>query len=231
MPTRVVVLGGGVAGMSAAHELVERGFEVVVLERRGFAGERPAAFPSPMTARTEADMSSPAAPRAQSSTGCPASMGFASSPASTSTSIDTMRRIPSFDGRKAADHLVPTTRIGFTQYDEADVRRSPSVFPLTPGDAGAVLRDILLMFEPITDLTPDDLAFFGARVWQILTSCTAAKYRRVRADEAGGTSSAPKVAQRPTRSSLPRASRAPSSPPRRARPARARSATYSCSLC
>ena len=30
MPTRVVVLGGGVAGMSAAHELIERGFEVVV---------------------------------------------------------------------------------------------------------------------------------------------------------------------------------------------------------
>ena len=34
MPGRVVILGGGVAGMSAAHELVERGFEVVVLERR-----------------------------------------------------------------------------------------------------------------------------------------------------------------------------------------------------
>ena len=33
MPNRVIVLGGGVAGMSAAHELIERGFEVVVLER------------------------------------------------------------------------------------------------------------------------------------------------------------------------------------------------------
>ena len=33
MPTRVIILGGGVAGMSAAHELIERGFEVVVLER------------------------------------------------------------------------------------------------------------------------------------------------------------------------------------------------------
>jgi hypothetical protein len=33
------------------------------------------------------------------------------------------------------------------------------------------LRDILLAFRPITDLTPDDLAFFGARFWQILTSC------------------------------------------------------------
>jgi len=30
---KVVVIGGGVAGMSAAHELVERGFDVEVLER------------------------------------------------------------------------------------------------------------------------------------------------------------------------------------------------------
>jgi choline dehydrogenase-like flavoprotein len=35
---RVVVLGGGMAGMTAAHELAERGFEVVVLERRDAAG-------------------------------------------------------------------------------------------------------------------------------------------------------------------------------------------------
>src|SRR6185437_16716241 len=84
--------------------------------------------------------------------------------------IDTMRRTPSFDGRKAADHLAPTTRIGFTQYAKP-MFVAPSVFPLTPGDAGAMLRAILLMFEPVTDLTPDDLAFFGARIWQILTSC------------------------------------------------------------
>ena len=35
---KVIVLGGGVAGMSAAQELIERGFEVVVLERRDIAG-------------------------------------------------------------------------------------------------------------------------------------------------------------------------------------------------
>ena len=84
--------------------------------------------------------------------------------------IDTMRRMPSFDGRKVADHLAPTTRLGFTQYGKPTFV-VPAVFPHTPRDAGAVLRDILMSFGPVTDLTPDDLAFFGARVWQILTSC------------------------------------------------------------
>ncbi|HTU55006.1 MAG TPA: polyprenyl synthetase family protein, partial [Acetobacteraceae bacterium] len=84
--------------------------------------------------------------------------------------IDTMRRIPSFDGRTVADHLVPTTRVAITQYGKPTFL-IPALFPRTPGDAGTVLRDILLAFGPITGLTPEELAFFGARIWQILTSC------------------------------------------------------------
>jgi uncharacterized protein with NAD-binding domain and iron-sulfur cluster len=45
MPSRVIILGGGVAGMSAAHELVERGFEVVVFERRDIAGGKARSVP------------------------------------------------------------------------------------------------------------------------------------------------------------------------------------------
>ena len=70
-------------------------------------------------------------------------------------------------------------------------------------DAGTLLRDILLAFGPITDLTPDDLAFFGARFWQILTSCEAAPARRIRSGQAGGSSSAPSSDRRRTRSSSP----------------------------
>lgn len=33
MSKKIIVLGGGVAGMSAAHELVERGFEVEVYDK------------------------------------------------------------------------------------------------------------------------------------------------------------------------------------------------------
>ncbi|MBV8796428.1 MAG: FAD-dependent oxidoreductase, partial [Hyphomicrobiales bacterium] len=170
MPTRVVVLGGGVAGMSAAHELVERGFEVTVLERTELAGGKARSIPvaDDGEGRSGHQLASGAAGPIEHR--LPGEHGFRFFPGFYKHVVDTMRRIPSFDGRKAADHLAPTTRIGFTRYAKP-MFVTPSVFPLTPGDAGAVLRDILLLFEPITGLTPDDLAFFGARIWQILTSC------------------------------------------------------------
>src|SRR5580698_3205978 len=170
MATRVVVLGGGVAGMSAAHELIERGFEVTVLERNDLAGGKARSIPVVDDGDGKSGHQLASGAIGSIEHRLPGEHGFRFFPGFYKHVIDTMRRTPSFDGRKAADHLAPTTRIGITQYAKP-MFVAPSVFPLTPGDAGAVLRDILLMFEPVTDLTPDDLAFFGARIWQILTSC------------------------------------------------------------
>src|SRR5687768_8159883 len=36
---RVAVLGGGMAGLAAAHELAERGFDVTVYERKALGGK------------------------------------------------------------------------------------------------------------------------------------------------------------------------------------------------
>jgi len=170
MPPRVIILGGGVAGMSAAHELIERGFEVVVLERRDIAGGKARSVPV-----IEEGERSSGHQLARNEVGpiehrLPGEHGFRFFPGFYKHVIDTMRRIPSFDGRSVADHLVPTTRVGFTQYGKPSFLL-PALFPRMPNDAGTVLRDILLAFGPITDLTPDDFAFFGARIWQILTSC------------------------------------------------------------
>ena len=92
---------------------------------------------------------------------------------------------PSFDGRKAADHLTPTTRVGFTQYVKPDFV-TPAGFPLTPADAGALLRDILLAFEPNTELYARGPRFLrGARLANP-DLVQGAKARGVRADKLVG---------------------------------------------
>src|SRR5271166_2695355 len=171
MAQRVIVLGGGVAGMSAAHELIERGFEVVVLERRKIAGGKARSVPV-------ADDGPDTGGRQLVDKGVkslmdkiPGEHGFRFFPGFYKHVIDTMRRIPSFDGRAVADHFVETTRWSITQYDKPAIL-APARFPRTESDAATVLRDILLVFGPVTGLTPEDLAFFGARIWQILTSCS-----------------------------------------------------------
>jgi zeta-carotene desaturase len=46
---RVIILGGGLAGLAAAVPLAEAGFQVTVLERRPFLGGRAASYPIPKT--------------------------------------------------------------------------------------------------------------------------------------------------------------------------------------
>ena len=170
MSTRVILLGGGVAGMSAAHELMERGFEVVILERRDGPGGKARSIPVIDDGAGTSGHETADTGVASIQHRLPGEHGFQFFPGFYKHVIDTMSRIPSFDGRKVADHLVPTTRVAFTQYGKPTFQ-VPALFPRAPADAGTLLRDILLAFGPITDLTPDDLAFFGARFWQILTSC------------------------------------------------------------
>jgi geranylgeranyl pyrophosphate synthase/uncharacterized protein with NAD-binding domain and iron-sulfur cluster len=170
MARRVIILGGGVAGMSAAHELIERGFDITVLERRELAGGKARSVPV-----THEGERTSGHQLARKETGpiehrLPGEHGFRFFPGFYKHVIDTMRRIPSFDGRTVAEHLVPTTRMGLTQYGKPTFQ-IPMAFPRIPNDAGTLLRDILLAFGPVTELTADDYALFGARVWQILTSC------------------------------------------------------------
>src|ERR1700756_3211542 len=151
MPTRVIVLGGGVAGMSAAHELIERGFEVIVLERRDIAGGKARSIPVDALragghAHVRADEGV-----ASIEHHLPGEHGFRFFPGFYKHVIDTMRRIPSFDGRTAADHLTPTTRVGITQYAKPTFL-IPSQFPCTGGDVGTLLSDALLAFGPVIGL-------------------------------------------------------------------------------
>ena len=170
MPSRVIVLGSGVGGMSAAHELIERGFEVVILERLNIAGGKARSMPVEDDGPGREGRQLVDTGIASITDKIPGEHGFRFFPGFYKHVIDTMRRTPSFDGRTAADHLVPTTRIGITQYGRP-MFEVPAMFPRTTRDAGTLLRDVLLLFGPTLDITPEEFAFFGARFWQLLTSC------------------------------------------------------------
>src|SRR5438067_10518326 len=78
---RVAILGGGVAGLSAAHELADRGFDVVVYDRHSLFGGKARCIPVPGTA---------AGGRAE----LPGEHGFRFFPDFYKNLGDTLRRIP-----------------------------------------------------------------------------------------------------------------------------------------
>ena len=167
---KAIVLGGGIAGMTAAHELAERRFEVVVLERRDAAGGKARSIevpPGGLGERAPGPIpeASPGAPVPW----VPGEHGFRFFPGFYKHVIDSMRRTPTGEGRSVRDALVNTTRVGITQYTQP-MFELPAQFPRTPSDAFTVLQDLLGAFSPATGLSPDDLAHFGARTWQFLTS-------------------------------------------------------------
>src|SRR5215211_9533566 len=96
--TTVAVLGGGVAGLSAAHELAERGFEVTVYEQRDAAGGKARSLPVPGSGTDgRADL--------------PAEHGFRFFPGFYRHLPDTMRRVPvGGQAEGVAGNLVPATR-------------------------------------------------------------------------------------------------------------------------
>ena len=87
----VAILGGGVGGLSAAHELAERGFRVHVYERKPVLGGKARSIPVPGSGVVgRADL--------------PGEHGFRFFPGFYRHLPDTMRRIP-FKGRRNA---IPT---------------------------------------------------------------------------------------------------------------------------
>jgi geranylgeranyl pyrophosphate synthase/uncharacterized protein with NAD-binding domain and iron-sulfur cluster len=169
---KVVVLGGGVGGFSAAHELAERGFEVVVIEKTGIPGGKARSSPvlpvgpSPWSAAPRYPHAGPG----DHVSWIPGEHGFRFFPGFYKHVVDTMSRIPTPTGVSAADHLVAISRCDLTQYDKPTLS-FPMRFPRTPGDAGTAFAAVITGLSSVTGLTTDDLALFGNRVWQILTSC------------------------------------------------------------
>ena len=154
--TKVIIAGGGVAGMSAAHELIERGFEVHVYEQQPvYVGGKARSTDVPHTATGGRKP-------------LPGEHGFRFFPGFYKHVTDTMKRIP-FAGNKNGvyDNLVATNRVVMGREGMNDIISLVN-FPKSLADLkviGKVLKDAN------TGLTADDIESFMDKIWQLMTSC------------------------------------------------------------
>ncbi|WP_405891585.1 FAD-dependent oxidoreductase [Streptomyces sp. NBC_00133] len=156
----VAVLGGGVAGLTAAHELAERGFQITVYERRALGGK----------ARSMDVPNSAKGGRRP----LPAEHGFRFIPGIYHNLPDTMRRIP-FPGNANGvwDNLVALPEMSFARTGREDLR-----IPLPwPGHKPADLtldeirRALTAMLETLHGIPAHETAYFVNRGLVFLTSC------------------------------------------------------------
>jgi len=152
---RVVILGGGVAGMSAAHELAERGFQVDVYEHKSeYCGGKARSVNVPDTAK---DGRKP----------LPGEHGFRFFPGFYRHVTNTMKRIPTGDGHSVFENLVPTEFSTMGRYGKMPIK----VLAHFPRNIAEVESMVSTMFHSDTGLTKEEEKFFGERVWQLMTSC------------------------------------------------------------
>lgn len=157
---KVVVLGGGVAGMSAAHELINKGYEVHVYERNSqYCGGKARSVEVPGTNLLHPDKY------------LPGEHGFRFFPGFYKHVTQTMSEIPfkRKDGSisNCLENLVPTSRIRIARYNHDSII-TVSRFPRR-------MKDLKLLIEDMhvdADITKEGKKFFAERMWQLMTSST-----------------------------------------------------------
>jgi uncharacterized protein with NAD-binding domain and iron-sulfur cluster len=169
---KVVVLGGGVAGMSAAHELVERGFDVEVFERKALAGgkARSIAVTSPAVGLSGFDRAQPRkTPMGRVGHPLPGEHGFRFFPGFYKHVVDTMARIPYQSGSVAAN-LVNTTELMVASFGQPPYL-VPAKFPSSTDDIKLDVFAILAALSGQIGIPLDEGIFFAEKIWRFLTSC------------------------------------------------------------
>ncbi len=150
MPKSVAILGGGVAGLSAAHELCERGFTVSVFEKKSVFGGKARSIPFPGANRRD----------------LPGEHGFRFFPGFYRHLPDTMGRIPYNGVNTVADNLVEAKRILLTRAGLPPVDLLAQL-PQVPQDWIVALH-VLLTGIGVSD---NEVLFFVDRLLVLLTTC------------------------------------------------------------
>jgi geranylgeranyl pyrophosphate synthase/uncharacterized protein with NAD-binding domain and iron-sulfur cluster len=156
MRKKVVIIGGGVAGMSAAQELIERGFAVEVFDRHGVPGGKARSVAVPGT-------------RSRGARALPGEHGFRFFPGFYKHVIDTMERIP-FGAGTVAANLVDTTQVHVARVGRPPVFY-PARFPQTPGELWTAIHFVLGLLGSELDVPATETALFGEKIFQIVSSC------------------------------------------------------------
>src|SRR5215204_4383902 len=151
MTDRVAVLGGGVAGLTAAHELAERGFAVTVYEARDLLGGKARSLPVPGSG-------------VDGRRDLPAEHGFRFFPGFYRHVPDTMRRI-GVDG-----HLVGAERVLLAQAGGRNEFITAAHLPESLEDFAVVSRFVLEAASGL-GIPPHETAIFLERLLTLLTSC------------------------------------------------------------
>src|SRR6266851_6712433 len=144
MAKTVAILGGGTAGLSAAHELIERGFDVDVYEKAGDVGGKARSNTKPGTGKN---------PRAD----LPGEHGFRFFPGFYRHLSDTMKRIPLPGGKTAFDNLVQAPRETVATKDHS-LLVTPARFPQSWDDLKAAFK--VLTEAGKFGISPDEVAWF-----------------------------------------------------------------------
>jgi uncharacterized protein with NAD-binding domain and iron-sulfur cluster len=166
----VAVLGGGVAGLTAAHELAERGFDVTVYERKALGGKARSIPVAGTAAAGRRDL--------------PAEHGFRAVFGFYQNLPDTMSRIPFGSNRNGVlDNLVG---VGHAQLARAGGRDLDGANLTVPVDFEAfspkhttfthVWESVLASLRELRDIPPDQLAFFARQVAMFFTSSEERRY-------------------------------------------------------
>src|SRR5918993_359461 len=160
MTGRVIVLGGGVAGMSAAHELSERGFDVTVVETRDTVGGKARSFAFPGAGGDERPP-------------LPGEHGFRFFPGFYRHLPHTMRRIP-YGSRTVADNLVAAREVQIASKDGEELL-APVHLPRDFEDLHKGFR-FLFEYADRVRIAPQDTAYFIDRLLLLLTSCEERRF-------------------------------------------------------
>jgi uncharacterized protein with NAD-binding domain and iron-sulfur cluster len=154
MAKKVIILGGGVAGLSAAHELIHRGFNVEVYETKDVPGGKARSTLVPDSATTGRKP-------------LPGEHGFRFFPRFYKHITATMQEIPLGNGKTVFDNLTQTTEIRVARFGQASFYM-PARFP---NSIKEIKRFIELDKGMDLGLSNEEKQYFAERIWQLMTSC------------------------------------------------------------